>query len=193
MATQPGRRPESRLGRKQDENLGETILAATRALLLERGYDSFNTRDVASRAETGSGAIYRRWASKESLVAEAIRTGGELSYESSSDPAADFINLVQARATLATTHPDFTPGVISAMRASDEINDAMQQVHTTNAYQEVLERLLGPDQPHMGLLAELAPAIIVHRTIFGGHDLDPEQFGKDVLALVQALADQPAP
>lgn len=160
---------------------------------MERGYDSFNTRDVAKRAETGSGAIYRRWSSKESLVAEAIRTGGELSYERSSDPAADLANLIQSRATLATTHPDFTPGVVSAMRASPEINDAMQQVHTTNPYREVLTRLLGPDHPHMDLLAKLAPAIILHRTIFGGLELDPKQFGKDVLALVQALADQTTP
>lgn len=192
MTTPPGRRAESRLGRKQDEDLDEAILAATRELLLERGYDSFNTRDVAQRAETGSGAIYRRWSSKEYLVAEAIRTGGELSYERSADAAVDFVNLIQARATLATTHPDFTPGVVSAMRANEQINEAMQQVHTTNAYREVLERILGPDHPQMDLLAELAPAIIVHRTIFQGHELEPEQLGKDVLALVQALAGQTA-
>jgi AcrR family transcriptional regulator len=191
MSTETGRRLESNLGRKQDHERTETILATTRALLLERGYDSFTIQAVADEAGAGVGAIYRRWHNKESLVAEAIRTGGELSYETSDDPEVDLTNLIQNRAALATTHPDFVPGVVSAMRRSAQINDAMQQAHTTTAYQEILTRLVGSDHPHRQLLAELAPAIIVHRTIFG-KDLDPESFSKDILALVQAVADTPA-
>jgi AcrR family transcriptional regulator len=190
MTTETGRRAELPLGRKQDRTRTETILVATRALLLERGFDRFTVQDVAARAEAGVGAIYRRWADKESLVAEAIRTGGELSYEDSNNSEADLINLIQNRAALATTHPDFVPGVVSAMRSSTQINDAMQQVHTTTAYREILTRHLGGDHPHLHLLAELAPAIIVHRTIFG-KDLDPESFSRDVLALVQAVAETP--
>jgi AcrR family transcriptional regulator len=190
MATETGRRPELTLGRKQDHNRTEAILATTRALLLDKGYDSFTIQDVAGEAGAGVGAIYRRWPNKESLAAEAIRTGGELSYETSDDPEADLTNLIQDRGALATTHPDFVPGVVSAMRTSVEINEAMQQVHTTTAYREILARYLGADHPHLLLLAELAPAIIVHRTIFG-KDLDPESFSKDVLALVQAISNIP--
>ena len=192
MATETGRRPEPHLGRKQDPSRSEAILAATRELLLERGFDSFTIQDVADRSVAGVGAIYRRWPNKESLVAEAIRTGGELSYERSDDPEADLTNLIQNRTALATTHPDFVPGVVSAMRTSADINDAMKQVHTTTAYGEILTRLLGADHPHMELLAELAPAIIVHRTIFGG-PLNPEAFTKAVLALVNDLATKPTP
>ena len=65
MATKTGRRPEPRLGRKQDPSRSEAILAATRALLLERGYDRFTVQDVAGRSEAGVGAIYRRWHNKE--------------------------------------------------------------------------------------------------------------------------------
>ena len=90
----------------------------------------------------------------------------------------------------ATTHPDFVPGVVTAMRTSAQINDAMEQVHTSTAYQENLTRYLGADHPHLQLLAELAPAIVVHRTIFGS-DLDPASFSSDVLALVQAVVDTP--
>jgi len=188
MDADTGRRPEPQRGRKQDPSRSEAILAATRALLLERGYDRFTIKDVADAAGSGVGAIYRRWHDKESLVAEAIRTGGELSHNRGEDAAADLADLIENRATLATTHPDFVPGVVSAMRTSPQINDAMQQVHTTNAYREVLTRMLGPDHPQLDLLAELAPAIIVHRTIFGG-DLDA--LSNDVLSLVRAVADQP--
>ncbi len=75
------------------------------------------------------------------------------------------------------------------MRTSAQINDAIQQVHTTTAYREIRTRLLGADHPHLQLLAELAPAIIVHRTIFGGR-LDPEAFSHDVLTLAAALANE---
>ena len=192
METDTGRRPEPALGRKQDPTRTEAILTATRELLLERGYDRFTVQDVALRSAAGVGAIYRRWSNKESLVAEAIRTGGGLSYERSSDPEADLSDLVENRATLATSHPDFVPGVVSAMRTSPQINEAMQQIYTITPYTEILTELLGTDHPHLELVAELAPAIIVHRTIFGEH-LDPEAFSQEVLALVHDLAPDPAP
>ena len=47
-------------------------------------------------------------------------------------------NLLQDRAALANTAPDFVPGVVSAMRANPAINDAMRQVHTTTAYRDTL-------------------------------------------------------
>ena len=189
MATETGRRPEPNRGRKQDPARSEAILAATRELLLERGYDRFTVQDVAERAGAGVGAIYRRWPNKESLVAEAIRTGGDLSYTRSEDPQADLIDLIQNRAALATSHPDFVPGVVSAMRTSPQINEAMQEIYSISPYREILVRLLGADHPHLDLIAELAPAIIVHRTLFGGH-LEPETISQHVLALVHDLADQ---
>lgn len=192
MTTETGRRAEPRRGRKQDPSRSEVILTATRELLLERGYDSFTIQDVADRAVAGVGAIYRRWPNRESLVAEALRTGGELSYDRTDDAEADLVNLIQNRVALATTHPDFVPGVVSAMRTSPQINDAMQQVHTTTAYRETLTRLLGADHPHLELIAELIPAIIVHRTIFGG-SLEPEPFSQHILALTNELAAKPNP
>lgn len=190
MATETGRRPEPQRGRKQDPSRSEAILAATRELLLEQGHHGFTVQDVAERAGSGVGAIYRRWPNRESLVAEAIRTGGDLSYERSDDARADLINIIQDRATLATSHPDFMPGVVAAMRTSPQINDAMQQIYTINPYREIITRLLGADHPHIELLAELAPAIIVHRALFGG-DLDPETFSQHILALIHDLATDP--
>ena len=190
MATETGRRPEAALGRKQDPSRSEAILAATRELLLERGHYGFTVQDVADRAAAGVGAIYRRWPNKESLVAEAIRSGGDLAYDRSDDAQADLTNLIEDRATLVTRYPDFMTGVVAAMRTSPQINDAMQEIYTINPYREILAELLGDDHPHLELLAELAPAIIVHRTIFGS-DLDPQTFGHDVLALVDDLTAEP--
>jgi len=175
------------LGRKQDPSRSEAILVATRELLLEQGHYGFTVQDVADRAVSGVGAIYRRWPNKETLVAEAIRTGGDLGYDRSDDAQVDLTHLIQQRAELSISHPDFITGVVAAMRSSPQISDAMHQIYTIDPYREILTDLLGPEHPHLEILAELAPAIIVHRTIFGG-GLDPESFGEAVLALVHDLA-----
>ena len=188
MTTETGRRPESPLGRKQDPSRSDAILAATRELLLERGHDRFTVQDVANRSSSGVGAIYRRWANKESLVAEAIRTGGDLGHDRSDDPEADLSNLIRQRASLATSNPEFIPGTVSAMRASPEILVAMQEIYTIESYREILTDLLDADHPHLDLLAELGNAIIVHRAIFGGR-LDPESLSDQILELVRDLAD----
>jgi AcrR family transcriptional regulator len=47
-------------------------LDAALAALSESGYDRMSMDDVASRAGVGKAAIYRRWSSKEMVVAEAI-------------------------------------------------------------------------------------------------------------------------
>jgi AcrR family transcriptional regulator len=49
-----------------------TILEATRSLLVETGYAKLTTDRVANRAGVGKQTVYRRWPSKAPLVAEAV-------------------------------------------------------------------------------------------------------------------------
>src|SRR5262245_15344500 len=49
-----------------------TILAATRELLVEDGYRGLTVEAVAARAKVGKATIYRWWAGKETLVADAL-------------------------------------------------------------------------------------------------------------------------
>jgi len=53
----------------------EEILDATLQLLLEVGYDRLTLDAVARRARAGKATLYRRWASKASLVVEATLRG----------------------------------------------------------------------------------------------------------------------
>ena len=55
-----------------DRSLDAAILDATLAGVAEVGYDRLSMDDVASRAGVGKAAIYRRWPSKEVVVADAI-------------------------------------------------------------------------------------------------------------------------
>lgn len=60
------------LGRPRNEEVGPAILAVTRRLVMEHGYDAVTTRMIADAAGSGKQTIYRRWPSKAELVLDAF-------------------------------------------------------------------------------------------------------------------------
>ena len=60
-------------GRPRSAQAHKAIIDATLELLAEEGYQGLSIEEVAARAGVGKTTIYRRWASKEELVMEAIR------------------------------------------------------------------------------------------------------------------------
>jgi len=65
-------------GRPRDPGLERRVFEAAVALYEQHGWAGFNFDAVATRAGTGKAAIYRRWTSKEDLLAAALtdRTRG---------------------------------------------------------------------------------------------------------------------
>lgn len=63
---------DERGGRPRDTRLHHAILDATRELLTTGGYAELSMESVAARAGVGKKTLYRRWASKAPLVAEAV-------------------------------------------------------------------------------------------------------------------------
>lgn len=59
-------------GRPRDPALDTAILSAALDLFIERGIVGLSIEQVAKRAGVGKPTIYRRWASKEGLVADAV-------------------------------------------------------------------------------------------------------------------------
>jgi AcrR family transcriptional regulator len=72
------RAPRRRRGRPRRAATREAIIDATLELLAERGFQAATMAAIAARAGVGKNTIYRRWPSKEELIADAIR---ELSAE----------------------------------------------------------------------------------------------------------------
>ena len=62
-------------GRPRSETARLAILVAARDELSEHGYDKFSIDRVASRAGVGKPTVYRRYASKNALVAECLLNG----------------------------------------------------------------------------------------------------------------------
>ena len=66
--THAGGRP----GRRLDPTRDAAILRAALEGLAELGYDRLTMDEIAARARSGKGALYRRWPSKAALVVDAI-------------------------------------------------------------------------------------------------------------------------
>ena len=64
--------PRRAPGRPRSAERHRAILDAAVELLLEQGYEALSMDAVAARAGAGKGAMYRRWANKAALVAEAL-------------------------------------------------------------------------------------------------------------------------
>ena len=62
-------------GRPRDPSIDERALAATRELLVRRGFDATTIRAVAERSGVHTSAIYRRWPSRIELIQEATFPG----------------------------------------------------------------------------------------------------------------------
>lgn len=58
--------------RRRSEKSRVAIVAATRELLLERGFDGLSIEAVAARAGVGKQTIYRWWPSRPALVADVL-------------------------------------------------------------------------------------------------------------------------
>jgi AcrR family transcriptional regulator len=65
--------PKRRPGRPRRRTTGDAITRATRDLLAERGFQAATIEAIALRAGVGRNTIYRRWSSKEELIADALR------------------------------------------------------------------------------------------------------------------------
>jgi AcrR family transcriptional regulator len=60
-------------GRPRQASAGKAIVDATLELLAERGFQEATIEAIAARAGVGRNTIYRRWASKEELIVDALQ------------------------------------------------------------------------------------------------------------------------
>lgn len=73
-------------GRPRRASAGPEIVGATLELLAEGGFQAATIDAIAKRAGVGRNTIYRRWSSKEELIADALRElTGELDVQEGED------------------------------------------------------------------------------------------------------------
>lgn len=156
--------------RRRGEQLENAIFDAVLGELAEVGYDRLTMEGVAARARTGKGALYRRWASREALVLDALR--GRLppldSHADTGSVRGDLVRQLECMAdTMRTPAGTAMWGILGNPQSSRAIVHA---VHTTviEPYQRTMLAILrrgverGEVRPGAvtRLVAEVGPVMI---------------------------------
>jgi AcrR family transcriptional regulator len=180
-------------GRPRSEAAHSAILAAAIAMVREVGYDATTMDGIAERAGVGKATLYRRWPSKEPLIADALEgIARSFPVPDSGSTRDDLLTVL--RGSLGMYRDPATRGLLSglvaAMARSPMIADAMRGgflAARTQLMRTVLQR--GVARGELRADADLAVAIdllrgpLLMRGLLSGDPLD-EPFVRAVLDVV---------
>jgi AcrR family transcriptional regulator len=166
-------------GRPRDPDLDDAVLSATVQLLGEIGYQRLRIADIAERAGSGLGAVYRRWSSKREVVLAALdRVVPDRDLPVTDDPADDVLaglRLIAAATTgpggrlLAGLLPDLVDDPDLAAAVRERILNSIRSEH-----RERVRRLVG-DVPDLDVRADLAPGYLLLQGLFLGRSVSEEE------------------
>lgn len=117
-------------GRPLDASRDEVLRRAALELVAEIGYDRLTIDAVAARARAGKATVYRRWASKAELVADAFVCDAFKGIEAPDTGSlrSDLLALSEHMWLRSGPVPRATvmAGMMSALLANPELRDAFQ-------------------------------------------------------------------
>jgi AcrR family transcriptional regulator len=176
-------------GRRRAADREPLILDAANELLDEIGYDHLRVQDVADRAHVGLATIYRRWSTKQELVIAAMqRAKASVEAPVTDDPRADLEALLREM-----THSIFGPkacfvvGFVTALRSDPELGRVFRESMLADMRDHLrrpIARVVGEDDPDLGLRADLAPAFLIFRMLIDDQPADPDELASRLCALV---------
>lgn len=190
-------------GRPRDAVREVAVLRAAAELLSEVGYDRVTIESIAARAGVAKTTIYRRWSDKAALIAAMIERRA-LEAPPPSRPKDLRAALLDVMTHLATQMTNQDLGLLSALlaarRGDPALAEALQPVLRQDAatMSGPLKRAaarsgerLRPD--FNDVLAEVAPALLLHEILLTGLALQPERIehlvDRILLPLVAAHPD----
>jgi AcrR family transcriptional regulator len=194
-------------GRPRDPARDARILEAAVALIGEVGYDRMTVDAIAERAGVSKPTIYRRWAGKREIVADAIRHRKEHDVDADTGTLrGDLLALVQALAASIAGEEDaqIVAGITSLLRSSDEFAAlfreraiAPERARWARLVQRAVDRgEIAPDAPVTELFGDVAPAIVFTRVMVAREPVDDafvEELVDRVLLPILPLTDFASP
>ncbi|CAM2791903.1 TetR/AcrR family transcriptional regulator [Prescottella defluvii] len=147
------------------------LLLATQDLLAEVGYDRLSIDSVAARCGAGKATVYRRWAGKSALVADAVA----LLHDSYLEPDTGNLREDLVMAASAWHDPDVrrdavVAGLLTAMAHDGELRDAVRAAVTEPrraVYRSIVARAVErgdvPATCDTELIGTVFPALTFHR------------------------------
>jgi AcrR family transcriptional regulator len=176
---------KTRTGRPRDVRADRAILHATLELIAERGVYEFRTEDVAARARVGKGAIYRRYRSKDELVAAAVAglVSEEIAIPDTGSTRGDLMVLMQEAVGLygGSLAGRVMPHLVGALARSPELARGVREEFLTGrreALAEVFRRGVDRGDLRGDLDVELALDVLggplFYRLLITGGAIDTE-------------------
>jgi AcrR family transcriptional regulator len=122
------RRARAGRGRPRDPAADEAILRAALELFVEHGIEGASFEQIARRAGVARTTVYRRWSSREDLLAQAMEVAREAPERSLTAAAR-----------------------VPLRRMADELIDALSEMATRRGYLRTVAKLVGsvPDSPKL--------------------------------------------
>ncbi|AEF35042.1 MULTISPECIES: TetR/AcrR family transcriptional regulator [Mycobacteriaceae] len=134
-----------RLGPYRDPEIDPAVFAATRRLLIERGYRGTSIDAIADAAGVSRPTIYRRWPSKAHVVYDAVYPASAPHVEPSAEPFPEITGAI-AGILAFMSQPEAReafPGLLADMRSDPELKSKLGERHSVGvsaAFKSLVER-----------------------------------------------------
>lgn len=127
---EPAKISSARSGRPKDELRRQAALAATRELLIAKGYDEVTLSEVARLARVSRPFVYDNWGTKFSLVEDAIFTADNPSLLSDDEPFVDALTHMIAAMVEIQSDPAYLAGLPGLSAELYNRPDLVEQVES---------------------------------------------------------------
>jgi AcrR family transcriptional regulator len=181
------------MGRPRDERADRAILAAAAELMAEHGVRDLRMDDVADRAQVGKATIYRRYRSKDELIAAAVAAlVSEITVPDTGSTRGDLLGLMRNAVEVyrGSVEAGVMPSLVDAMRADPELSRTVRGgflARRRAAVRAVLERGVERGDLRNDLDFELALDVLAgplfYRLLITGGPID-EGLAEGVATLV---------
>ncbi|MEO1068016.1 MAG: TetR/AcrR family transcriptional regulator [Cyanobacteria bacterium J06638_6] len=187
------------LGRPRSARAHQAMLQATLELLGEVGYEGMSIEAIAARARVGKTTIYRRYSSKEELVADAIESiREEVSLPDTGSLWGDLKALIENAAQITLT--PLGRQSVALIVSSAASNSTFAQIYWDNylaprrqAFASVIDRAKArgevPVDLDAGLIFDAMSGIMLYATIFPPVDESWQSYIHRGLGLIFAEAN----
>ncbi|MEC3957112.1 TetR/AcrR family transcriptional regulator [Nocardia sp. CDC153] len=165
------------LGRPRDSRRREAVVAATREVLLEKGYEELTLTEVARRAGVSRPFVYDNWGSRFSLVEDAIFSVPEQdSLLDENAPLADAMTGLIAAMVRIQSDPVYVAGLAGIAAELYGRDDLMAQIESRYSapiravYVRLIERAkadgaVRPDVDGSALFDTVRGAVMMHMLV----------------------------
>ena len=191
-------------GRPRDSRRDEAILAATLAILQERGYRALTIEGVAVAAGVGRPTIYRRWPSKPALAVAALVHSSRLAVPLlDSGSLRDDLIAVQRHQVALMNSPDsrrVTAGLVADLANDPELGEtyvsqylAPRRATVWQVFQRGVDRGEMEADVDFAFAYDLLVGPLFMRAVVWGQPLGPEAAEDTADAVIAAFGARARP